>query len=150
MNTRGLPGTLAPMYQLAALGKRVVSATSFSVNGTPVDARNARFEGAAVALGARVEVEGTLRGGVLVAREVKVEDENDEEDEEFEVEGSIVVIDRVARTFVVREVTVSYAGGVDFRGGTAADLAVGVKVEARGRLSADGTRLDAERIEFKD
>ena len=62
----------------------------------------------------------------------------------------IVSIDRTAKTFVVREVTVSYEGDVDFRGGSAADLAVGRGVEARGRLSNDGTRLAAERIEFKD
>ena len=50
----------------------------------------------------------------------------------------------------MREVTVSYAGEVDFRDGTAADLAVGRKVEVRGKLSTDGTRLQAERIEFDD
>jgi hypothetical protein len=130
-----------------------VSATSFSVDGTPVDARIARFEGAAVALGARVDVEGTLRDGVLVARKVEVEDEEDDEDDEedeFQIRGAIIAIDRIARTFVVREVTVSYAGDVDFGGGTAADLAVGREVEARGRLSEDGTRLAAEKIEFKD
>ena len=60
------------------------------------------------------------------------------------------IYDREARIFVVREVTVSYAGAVDFRGGTTADLAIGREVEARGRLSEDGTRLVAERIDFKD
>lgn len=127
-----------------------VSATSFSVDGTPVDARNARVEGEGLELGARVEVEGTIRGGVLVATKVEIEDEDDDEGEEFEVRGPILVLDREAKTFVVREVTVSYAGPVDFRGGGAADLAVGRQVEARGRLSEDGTRLVAQRIDFKD
>jgi len=128
------------------------STTTFSVNGTPVDARGARFDDgpAGLALGARVEVEGTIVGGVLVATRVKVEDEDDGDNEEFEVAGPIVSLDTVARTFVVREVTVSYSGAVDFRDGTAADLAVGRKVEVRGTLSADGTRLQAERIEFDD
>jgi len=66
------------------------------------------------------------------------------------IAGPIVSLDTVAKTFVVREVTVSYAGEVDFRDGTAADLAVGRKVEVRGKLSTDGTRLQAERIEFDD
>ena len=127
-----------------------VSATSFSVDGTPVDARNARFEGEGLKLGAQVEVEGTLSGGVLVAAKVEVEEEDGGDDEEFEVRGPIVVIDRVAKTFVVREVTVSYAGAVDFRDGSAADLAIGRQVEVRGRLSEDGTRLVAQRIDFED
>ena len=40
--------------------------------------------------------------------------------------------------------------GVEFRNGTAAQLAVGVRVEARGTLSADGTMLQATRITFGD
>ena len=137
----------------AKLEGRVSAFTSlavFSVDGRPVDARNARIEGEGLALGARVEVEGTISAGVLVASRVKVEDEDDDENEEFEVRGPIVSIDRTAKTFVVREVTVSYEGSVDFRGGSAVDLAVGRGVEARGRLTNDGTRLAAERIEFKD
>ena len=48
-------------------------------------------------------------------------------------------------------VTVFYGGaGVQFDGGTAANLAVGVKIEVRGILSADGTRLLATRIKFDD
>jgi len=50
---------------------------------------------------------------------------------------------------VVRNVVVSYAGTVDFRDGSAADLAVGREVEARGTLSSDGTRLLATRIDFR-
>jgi len=126
------------------------SITTFSVNGTPVDARSASFDGgsAGLALGAKVEVEGTIVGGVLVATKVKVDQESGGGDEEFEVAGPIVSLDTVAKTFVVREVTVSYAGEVDFRDGTAADLAVGRKVEVRGKLTAEGSRLQAERIEF--
>ena len=71
------------------------STTTFSVNGTPVDARGARFDDgpAGLALGARVEVEGTIVGGVLVATRVKVEDEDDGDNEEFEVARP----DRLAR-----------------------------------------------------
>ena len=128
------------------------STTAFSVNGTPVDARGASFDGgsAGLALGAKVEVEGTIVGGVLVASRVKVDAAGDGSGDEFEVSGPIVTLDPFGKTFVVRDVTVSYSGSVDFRNGTAVDLAVGKKVEARGALSADGTRLQAQRIKFDD
>ena len=128
------------------------STTAFSVNGMPVDARGASFDGgsAGLALGAKVEVEGRVVGGVLVATRVKVDAAGDGSGDEFEVSGPIVTLDTVGKTFVVRDVTVSYSGSVDFRNGTAADLAVGKKVEARGALSADGTRLQAQRIKFDD
>ena len=131
------------------------SAAQFSVNGTPVDARNAQFPNgsAGLALGRRVEVEGSLAAGVLVARSVKVESEGGGGGggggEEYDVSGNIASLDTAAKTFVVRNVVVSYAGTVDFRGGTAADLAVGREVESRGMLSADGTRLQATRIDIK-
>ena len=45
----------------------------------------------------------------------------------------------------------SYGSGtVDFREGTAAQLAVGVQLEVRCTLSADGTMLQATRISFGD
>ena len=130
------------------------SVAQFSVNGTPVDAGNARFTNgsAGLALGRRVEVEGTLVAGVLVARSVEVKSEGGGGGggggEEYDVSGNIASLDTAAKTFVVRSVVVSYAGTVDFRGGTAADLAVGREVEARGMLSADGTRLQATRIDI--
>ncbi len=130
------------------------SMAQFSVNGTPVDASTARFPNgsAGLALGRRVEVEGTLVAGVLVARSVKLESEGGGGGggggEEYDVSGNIASLDTAAKTFVVRNVVVSYAGSVDFRGGTAADLTVGREVEARGMLSVDGTRLQATRIDI--
>jgi Domain of unknown function (DUF5666) len=136
------------------------STTAFSVNGTPVDARSATFDGGSVGLvlGAQVEVEGTIAGGVLLATKVKVDSEGDGgggsggggDGHEFEVSGPIVTLDTAGKTFVVRDVTVSYSGSVEFRDGSVADLAVGRKVEAKGTLSADGTQLQATRIEFSD
>ena len=129
------------------------SAAQFSVNGTPVDARNARFPNgsAGLALGRRVEVEGSLVAGVIVARSVEVRNEGGGGGggDEYDVGGTIASLDAAAKTFVVRNVVVGYAGTVDFRGGSAADLAVGREVEARGMLSADGTRLLATRIDIK-
>lgn len=53
------------------------SPTAFVVNGLPVDASAASFPdgSAGLALGVEVEVRGSLRGGVLVASRVELEDE---------------------------------------------------------------------------
>ena len=131
------------------------SATTFSVNGLPVDASHAVFKegssSAALALGVRVEVKGTAVDGVVVATRISVEDEDEHDNPEIELHGAITSIDTAAKTFLLREVTVSYAGaGIEFRGGSAALLAAGAKVEVKGELAADGKTLNAKRISFGD
>ena len=127
------------------------SVTQFSVDGNPVDATNALFpEGqSGVVLGASVEVEGSLVNGVVVATSVEVEDEHEHDGSRVELHGTISALDTTAQTFVVRGVTVSYAGAVDFHDGTASALANGLFVEVRGGFSADGTVVDATRIDLK-
>jgi len=129
------------------------SQASFSVNGIPVDASQATFgdDAASLALGVRVEVKGSAVNGVVIATRVSVEDEEEHHDKGFELHGAIAAIDTVAKTFVLREVKVSYAAaGIEYRHGSEAQLAVGVKLEVKGKLSADGTMLLAERISFGD
>lgn len=123
---------------------------SFSVNGVPVDASRASFpDGTAIAVGVRVEVEGPVRAGIVQATKVTIRTDSEENQHEFELDGLIASIDTAGQTFVLRGVTVSYANNPRFDDGkTAADLAVGKKVEVRGVLSSDGTRLDATRIKF--
>ncbi|MGZ3443947.1 MAG: DUF5666 domain-containing protein, partial [Polyangia bacterium] len=137
--------------RIKGLVSSFVSSSSFSVNGTPVDASTAQFPNgsAGLALGTRVEVEGATVSGVLVARTVTLVSDTDEGGTSFEARGAITALDSVAQTFVVHDVLVSFAGGVDFRDGTAADLAIGRQVRARGMLSSDGTRLQAQRIDFE-
>ena len=127
------------------------SATAFSVDGNPVDASGASFPNgqAGIVLGATVEVEGPLVNGVVVAKVVGVEDEHEHDGSRVELHGTISALDTTALTFVVRGVTVSYAGSVDFHDGTAATLANGLFVEVRGGFSADGTVVDATRIDLK-
>jgi hypothetical protein len=57
----------------------VSSPTQFSVEGIPVDARNARFDpnGATIAVRAEVEVKGRVSNGTIVASKVEFEDENE-------------------------------------------------------------------------
>jgi hypothetical protein len=127
------------------------SVTQFSVDGNPVDASNANFPNgqAGIVLGASVEVEGQLVGGVVIARVVTTEDEQEHDGSRVELHGTVSALDSTAQTFVVRGVTVSYAGNVDFQDGTAATLANGLFVEVRGGFSSDGTVVDATRIDLK-
>lgn len=125
------------------------SATRFVVNGIVVDASAATYPNgsAGVVLGARVEVEGRILNGVLLATRVKLE--GDEEEGGFELHGTISAPDPGNMTFVVRGVTVSYTNTTRFEGGSAADLVAGRRVEAKGALSSAGTRLAARSIEFE-
>lgn len=125
------------------------SATQFVVNGIKVDASAASYPNgsAGVVLGARVEVEGRILNGVLLASKVKLE--GDEEEEGFELHGSISAPDPGNMTFVVRGVTVDYSSTTRFEGGTAADLVPGRQVEVKGALSTTGTRLAATSIHIE-
>jgi hypothetical protein len=122
------------------------SAQRFEVAGLPVDASAASFPDGTVAivLGAKVEVKGSARGGVIVAQVVEVE--RDDDASGFELHGTIAAVDPVAQRLVVRGITVAWSAATQFDGGSAADLLVGREVEIRGSLSADGTRLDATLI----
>ena len=124
------------------------SSTRFAVNGVDVDASGAARLPAGLALGRRVEVEGVLVNGTLVAREVELEDDDDRDGGGLEIEGRITSV--AAGGFVVRGVTVGYDAATRFKGGTPAQLAVGVKVEVQGSLSPDGATLLATEIEFDD
>ena len=137
------------------------SATAFEINGLQVDATNAVFrEGqAGVVLGARVEVEGAVLNGVLVARKVHLEDSGDNSpgdgddsngpDRLFELHGTISGLDTAAKTFVLRGLTVSYAGSVAYDDGSEARLANNLRVEVKGVLAADLTSIAASEIDFE-
>jgi hypothetical protein len=128
------------------------STSSFSVNGLPVDATNASFPDGTtgIVLGARVEVYGTVTNGVLVASKVEIEERRFPGPREWELRGEIGNLNTTDKTFALRGLTVWYGGStVEFRDGTAANLANGVRVEVKGTLSTDRVRLEARRIEFK-
>jgi len=126
------------------------SIANFGVGGVVVDASGAKIEGGPLAAGLRVEVEGRLVAGVLVASEVEVEDED--EHEPLDLRGSIATLDTSARVFTLtgRSERIGYATTSSFVNGTVADLAVGRRVRAIGQLSADGTLVEATQIRFDD
>lgn len=128
------------------------STSLFSVNGLPVDASTAVFEGnkTGVVLGARVEVEGSVVNGVLVAKKVELEDGEDLA--KFELHGTPAPgsLDTTAKTFVLRGVTVNYGSATFTNGVTAASLsAFDIKLEVKGVRSAANiivaTRISIER-----
>ncbi len=125
------------------------SSSKFSVNGLPVDASNAAFEGgtAGVVLGARVEVEGSVVNGVLVAKKVEVE--GGEEAAKFELHGTISLLNTTAKTFVLRGLTVDYGSATFAAGVTALTLANGLNLEVKGRRSVSNvivaTRISLEK-----
>lgn len=136
------------------------SVTDFEVNGLKVDASKATLpaDTTGIVLGAHVEVKGAIVDGVLVATSVKVDDDGHHgggddhggSPREFELHGTIATgsLDATNKTFSLRGVSVSYAGSVEYRDGTEANLVEGAQLEVKGVLSSDGTRLDATRIEF--
>ena len=147
-----LDGLVLPDRSNVELEGRVTAFTSaqrFSVDGVQVDATAASASGGTIALGARVEVEGSSSNGVLMARRVSVEDEEGSDKGSIELEGRISALDTTARTFVLRGVTVSYANVVTFEGGSAADLALNRMVSVKGRLAADRSQVEASSIEFE-
>jgi hypothetical protein len=134
--------------KLKGLITAIASASSFSVDGRPVDASAAVLPGG-LAVGVRVEVEGTVRGGVLQATQVTIRSDQEEHDRGFELNGTIASANAAQQTFVLRGLTVSTARpGLVLQGGTAAELVAGRQVKVQGQLSADRTRIEATQIKF--
>jgi len=119
------------------------SVADFRVAGVPVDASGASFEDGGpgdLADGVRVEVEGAVVGGVLIAEEVEIED-----DEEGALVGLVADFVDVS-DFRVNGVPVD-ASGAEFEGGEAVDLADGVLVGLEGDF--EGGVLVAEKVDFR-
>ena len=128
------------------------SSAVFSVDGVPVSAAQASFPDgtAGLAVGVRVALQGTVNNGVLSASRVQIKSQAEVEIDGFELRGLVTGLDTTAQRFTLRGVSVDYSGTVDYREGTQADLRAPLaRVEVRGRLSIDGTRLVATRITFR-
>jgi Domain of unknown function (DUF5666) len=125
------------------------STSVFAVSGRPVDASTANPP-AGLAAGVRVEVEGTLRSGVLKASKVSIVTDDQVHDRGFELNGAITEVNTAQATIKLRGLTVSTAGSnLRYQDGTAADLGLGRNIEVKGVLAADGRTLEATRIRFR-
>ena len=102
---------------------------------------------AGLANGTRVEVRGSIAGGLLIATGITIDNDTEGTQREFELKGAITAVDTTAKTLVVRSVTVDY-GSARISGGSAALLTVGRQVEITGTLSADRTRVMATQIDI--
>lgn len=124
------------------------SGADFSVGDIRVNATGIVASGGTPALGVRVEVEGTMNSGVLVASSVSVEADSGKVEQRFV--GPISALDTGAKTFVVRGQTIHYfsAPTTEFQSGSEATLANGSNVDVRAVL-VDGSQLNATRITFK-
>ena len=145
--------------ELRGTVSNVVTATSqFTLNGNiTVNYGAATFSpaGASTAslvAGALVEVRGSLAGAIFTATQVDLEDSEDDsfrgrDNEKSEFEGYVSGFTAHPGTFKVNGRNVQTTASTRFVGGTAADLANNVKVEAEG-TSSSGT-LVASKVEFK-
>jgi Domain of unknown function (DUF5666) len=147
---RGLPDSDGA--SLKGVVTAFTSMSNFSVNGRPVDASSASFPNGSAGLrvGARAEVEGSVSRGVLVAKKVNLVTEDGGNNQTFEISGPITSVNAADKSFVLRGLTIG-TGRSDLRyqDGTAANLVVGRSVEVKGKLSADGLRIDAFNIKFE-
>lgn len=130
-----------------------VSSASFVVAGVPVDASGpgVAFRHGSInqlANGVRVEVEGQMRNGVLVASEVDFKRAGGG-DQEFELHGAIESVNATAQSFVLRGVTVGYDNNTHFTSGNAAQLVVGAQVEVRGAPLPGGVGVLARMVRFE-
>ncbi|HQS32099.1 DUF5666 domain-containing protein [Polaromonas sp.] len=129
----------------------LTSTSRFSVNGLPVDASAATFKNGTTGLvvGARVEVEGRVVNGVLMATKVKLEKGEDDK-YKFELHGLVSALDKTARTFMVRGVSVTYSNTTTLfkNGATLVNLANGNNVEIKGVLS-NGNIVTATEISLE-
>jgi hypothetical protein len=129
------------------------SLASFEIDGTRVDASGAHVDfskgsSRQIADGVRVEVNGRMLQGVLVADKVELKKQGGGEDEAFELRGRIESVNVAQKTFVLRDTAVVHDARTTFIKGDADDLAAGVGVEVKGVLTANGTRVLASRIKF--
>ena len=113
------------------------SSASFTVGNVVVAASAATFPdgSSGLALGVEVEVEGTVTNNVLVATSVGIESKHQAEPGHgLALIGAITAFDATAKTFVVRNVSVSYGDATTYLNGVVGDLAVGKTVSVTGTL----------------
>jgi len=121
----------------------------FVVDGMTVDAGGASIAGT-LAVGRRVEVEGRVQAGILVAREVESSDEDAADDEAFELSGLIESFEPLSRRFSLRGQLIDAGGPVSYENGSAANLANGRRIELKGYFDAASGTVVATQIHFED
>lgn len=119
------------------------SLTSFKVDGFSVQAPN---NTTTLGNGLRVEVEGTVQNGVLVASKVTLK--NPSGGDEMRLFGSPVNHNMADKTFELKGVAVQYGDLTELDGVTPADFDGSKSLEVRGTLNATGTSVEATKIKL--
>ncbi len=140
-------------------------ARTFNINGLVVDYAAASldddFPGGTISEGDLVEAEGTVfDGGTLFANDVdfwgnrprlacdNFAGDDDNGECEVEIEGYVSAVNS-ATSFELNGIPVLITAGTIFEDGTAANIALNVRLEVDGFVNADGV-LVAEEIDFED
>lgn len=133
--------------EIESIVTQFTSSAAFKLSDLTVNASKATFVNQAdLRVGARAEVRGALVGGVLAATNVEVRARGQRN---VRVQGAVNNLNAAARTFRVRGVTIEFGGaGVVFAGGNANNLVNGANVLVTGRVTANGTRVAAQRIQI--
>jgi len=147
LHNDGMPGNHVNVHVRGMISD-AANATSFTLDGWPVDASGATFPSGqdGIVEGASVQVDGIVTNGAVVATTVDLQVPGGHHGLDFQVHGPIDGINANRQTFVLRGTLVSYAGDVSFKGGTASDLKVGMKVLVQGSIAGDGNTVQAVKI----
>jgi len=142
-----IPAAEARRIVLAGQVTDFVSAASFKVRATPVNAETARFRNGAkddLKDGAFVLIKGRIDGDVVRADEVIFG--VPPKDVPFRLLGVVKDFDPAARTFTLLGIPMRLAGTATFDGGTLADFGNGDLVEVKGAF--DGTAFVVTEVRF--
>ena len=165
VRNRQAPDTSKAEVEGLITGRTESSGTvSFSVNGLPVQVGSSTqledgLNLAQLQNGVRVEVEGRIVDGVLLAREIELEDDDDlrTQAEKQEFVGLISAAQRVSgggsftlTTSGGRVYNVTYVDSALDDDITSSQISNGNRVEVKGTVDADGASISALEIDTED
>lgn len=150
--SRFVPASATPLDAVRVAIEGVVVAPSsqgnFRIGAIAVDGSGATVLPASAALvaGAQAQVEGRLQANTLVASKVTLLTPQQADQRSYRLAGMVTALNVAGQTFVLRNVGIDYSAA-RFVNGTAGALAFpSISVHVQGRLSADGTRVQANLI----
>jgi Domain of unknown function (DUF5666) len=137
--------------EVEGLVSAITSPTQFSVGTVRVNALTATFTNgtSGLVVGARVEVKGTLKAGILVASSVEIRSAGSS-GKEIQLKGPISSLDPIAKTFLLRGVTVNYASVTRYDNFDEQYLVSHptANVDVRGQTAPNSSVVNATRIKF--
>jgi Domain of unknown function (DUF5666) len=141
--------------ELEGLISAITSSTQFRVGTVPVNASAATFTNGTTGLvvGARVEVKGALKAGILVASTVEIQQAGSSNSgKDIQLKGDISSLDPIAKTFVLKGVTVNYATvprpSYDNFNEQYLESHPTASLDVRGKTAPNSSTVNATRIKF--